>query len=106
MKSTVARDGSERTNHTPALSNHRPPRVAETRQERKGRVIPAVTNRAVAGPALATVSVQPTSARTGTVFGHERVAETSANRGFVVVDTGTVNGPAVALPTSLVAITE
>ncbi len=65
-----------------------------------------MTNLAVAGPALAMVSVQLPSVRTGTVVGHERAAEMSATRESVVVDTGTVKGPAPALPTLLVAITE
>jgi len=97
---------SERTNHTPALPNHRPLPVADTRQNRNGRMMPARTNLAVAGPALATVSMQLASLRTCTVAGHDSAAEMSASRESVVVDTDSAKGPAVASPTLLVAITE
>jgi hypothetical protein len=55
---------SDRTNYTPVCPNHIPPGVADTRQNRKGRFMPASTNFAVAGPARATVRVQRPAVRT------------------------------------------
>ena len=68
--------------------------------------MPAATNLAVAGPALAMVSVQLATVRSVTVAGHESDAEMSASWDVVPGDSATVNGPAVTIPASLAAITE
>ena len=98
--------GKVRRNHTPKAPNHRAPGVAETRQNRCGRLMPAATNLATAGPALAMVSVQLATVRSGTVAGHESDAEMSAFVDVVPGDSATVNGPAVTIPSLLAAITE
>ena len=82
--------------------------MAVVRATRNGSATLAVTNLAVAGPPLCTVNVHVAVAGSGTTLGHERPAEMSASREGVAVGwfTGTVKGPAVAVPAPFAASTE
>lgn len=92
---------------TATLRNHDAPELADTRVRLEGNATPAHTDRAVAGPALRTVSVHLVETPTLAPLGHDNDAERSAR-----VDVGgaevtvTLNGPAVAWPTLLIAATE
>ena len=80
------------------------PEVHDTSDSAYGSRTPATTLLAVPGPALATVSVQVPVPPTVMLAGQDNTAEMSASEDALV--TVTVNGPAVAAPTVLVAVTE
>jgi hypothetical protein len=98
---------SDETRHVTTLRHHVQPLLFENLPSDDGSVSSTQTFRAVAGPALVTVSVQVALTLTRTDVGHDNATEMSAlvEAGGGVV-TVTLNGPAVACPTVLVAITE
>jgi len=99
-------EASELNVHFATFLDNTPPLLVETGDNPDGSAIAADTDLAVAGPALCTVRVQLAETLTVTLVGHASVADRSA-----LLDEGdaatmvTVNGPAVAFPTLLEAIT-
>ena len=86
-----------------ALACRAQPEVHDTSDSAGGSRTPATTLLAVAGPALATVSVQVPVPPTVIPAGQDNTAEMSALEEALA--TVTVNGPAVAVPATLVAVT-
>jgi len=77
--------------------------VHDTSDSAAGSSTPAATLVAAAGPVLATVRVQVPVPPTVMAAGQDNSAEMSASVEALV--TVTVNGPAVAVPAMLVAVT-
>jgi hypothetical protein len=99
-------EASEVTVHSATFPDHAPLPLAETGDKPDGSAMATDRDLALAGPAFCTVKVQLAETSMVTLVGHTSVAVRSASLDEGVAATiVSVNGPAVADPTLLEAIT-